>query len=162
MRTTMLLCALTIGTSMAAASGAPSRAEFERAKYGRYTTAAARPIQMEQPAIPDCCRSLQAHELNAGVSEERNRVKYGRYSPAKEARVKIAAAKLVIHGQKCLVLDRCPLPADATSTVAAVSGDRARMLAKFGRVFGVKATPAAVTGPVHLEPCEHACCQAGA
>lgn len=116
MRTTMLLCALTIGTQMAAA----------------------RSIQMEQSAIPDCCRSLQAHELNAGVSEERNRVKYGRYSAAKEARVKIEVAKLAIHGQKCLVWDRCPLPADATSTVAAV------------------------TGTVHFEPCEHACCQAGA
>ena len=171
MKTTLVL--FTVAISMLAADG-PSREEQYRAKYGRYTPAYEARLQSERAAtapielknsIPDCCRTLQAGEKrangggNAILAEERNRVKYGRYSPAKEAAVKTEAAKIAIHGQKCRVLGQCPLPTEAPPAVAVVSNDDARLRAKFGRVFGVKEPRPAVSRTMPMESCEHACCQ---
>ncbi|MFN0104673.1 MAG: hypothetical protein ACKV2U_21615 [Bryobacteraceae bacterium] len=112
MKTTMVLFVATMFASMTmATAGVPLAEEQYRAKYGRYTPAyearlksapaAKTPIGTEN-AVPDCCRSLQARDQrangvgNAILTEERNRVKYGRYSPAKEAQVKAALVELVL------------------------------------------------------------------
>ena len=170
MKTTMVLFIATMFASLKMAAGVPYQEQYHRAKYGRYTpayearlnaeAAAKTPIAMES-AIPDCCRSL--HRANGGgnpfLTEERNRVKYGRYSPAKEARAQAARVELAAHGRACRVLDNCPPPTDTLPAVAAVTDGDARQLAKYGRVFSAKKAPVAVSEAPQSKPCEHACCQ---
>ena len=193
MRTTLVIFAGAFLTSMAmgAVDGQISEEQY-RAKYGRYTPVHEARLKAAQPAktqtedeqaVPGCCQSLhqsdrltggtRAAAVNASLVEERNRVKYGRYSPAKEAQVNTAREELAMHGRKCRELGQCPLmPAAqtaATPAVAVISASDARSLAKYGRVFPVPKQQSAEAAKAELtlaatrntEPCEHACCQHG-
>jgi len=172
MKTNLMVILVTMVSSMTTvAADAPLREQQYRAKYGRFTPAyeaqlkAVPANEPSEPSTPECCHSLRPapqHKVesrSAIIAEERNRVKYGRFSPAKEAQVRAAADDLANHALACRKLNQCPISADTSSAAGSLTSSDARSLMKYGKIFGKSPKAILVSASRSTEPCEHPCCQ---
>lgn len=161
-------------------SGDPFAEERFRQKTGRYTPAeearqnALRSTKVKNAATeaPSCCRyikgSLGNESVDPASNEARFRIRYGRSTPAAEAREKAGVQEAALLVRKCVELGKCTLMrADRveTNTVRATAGDpgrAARFQAKIGRDLpGEEANVRPLLASRTPVACKHECCMKG-
>ena len=155
----ILICAVAFMAAGALSAADNSLAdERYKAKYGRYPMGVAAAKQHEGPA---CCRSLAGHSAIADARDEEVRVKYGRFTPATETRLKAVGEDVARHQGRCLEMGQCSSThaQEAVNVTAVLPAGEARFQAKYGRAYEAAVKPARVLAAPAA--CEHACCQSG-
>jgi hypothetical protein len=186
MKTAMVLVAgVMIASTALVGQNDPATEERYRMKYGRHTPAEAarRNAVTAADAVEylgqACCRHMK-HETSTGKlalhSASREawfKLKYGRGTPAAEARQRSMDEHVATHVRKCEELGRCPLVAADIGTtntnLATASGSRreATFRAKYGRSAPSEESRAASAAKVerlpvaasHAVACEMECCK---
>jgi hypothetical protein len=178
MRRTIVLFIGAILSLTAFGSNDPFAEERYRMKYGRYTPAeeARQKAPGEDQAktgaaveLATCCRYMDVSLQNAGVSEtfveSHFRIKYGRSTPAAEARRKAEAEERAAHVRRCEEIGKC-----ASMQVAGRSADtsaprpgeywmQAWFRTKYGRSLPVETKEPRVFASADRSSCEHECCR---
>ena len=177
-RTIVLLTGAMLSLTAFGGSTDTSAEERYRMKYGRYTPAeeARQKTQREAQAkiaaaveVATCCRYMNASLQNAGVAdtfvESHFRIKYGRSTPAAEARERAAAEETATHVRRCEELGKCTLmraDARAAASSALAVGESWReawFRAKYGRSLPVKTEEPKLFASADRMGCEHECCK---
>ena len=185
MKTAMILFAGTvIASALFAEASDPFAEERYRMKYGQYTPAEQERRMLAREAQQNgateyvgqaCCRHMPsgvgAVSTQDLAVEGRHRAKFGRNTPAFEARQKAVQAAVADHVGKCAGLGRCPLVrahATADPPAIATSDTEMRLRMKLGRSLPAQERrPAAPRVPEDRRllastahsPCEEPCCK---
>jgi hypothetical protein len=178
MRTTIVLLTGAMLSLTAFGSNDPFAEERYRMKYGRYTPAEearqktvreARAKTAAAVEVAMCCRYMNGSHQNVAVSdtftETHFRTKYGRSTPAAEARQRAAAEETAAHVRRCEEIGKCALMqagargAETSAPAAPESWMQAWFRTKYGRSLPVQTGEPKLFASADRTSCEHECCK---